>query len=107
MFCHPNQPFVLVSACTGKAVSGVNGITWHFAFHVLVKPGLKSSGIRSQVTKLQYLKVLIIDEISMIGRETFGQLNQAIKAFMQNFLPFERIYLLVVNFYLLTKKLFS
>ena len=59
------------------------------------------------MTKLQYLKVLIIDEISMIGRETFGQLDQAIKAFMQNFLPFERIYLLVVNFYLLTKKLFS
>ena len=50
--------------------------------------------------KYQYLKVLIIDEISVIGRETFGHLHLALKAIMQNSSPFGEVSLLVVGDFL-------
>ena len=37
-----HQPSVLVAASTGKAATGINGITLHSAFHLPVKSGLKS-----------------------------------------------------------------
>ena len=45
----------------------------------------------------QYLKVLIIDEISVIGGETFEHLDLALKATMQNLLPFGSVSLLVTG----------
>ena len=42
-------------------------------------------------------KILIIDEISMIGRKTFGHLNVALKAIMQNLSQFGGVYFLVVG----------
>ena len=38
--------------------------------------------------KYQYLKVLIINEVSMIEEETFGHVDLASKTIMQNLLPF-------------------
>ena len=76
---YPNQNFdqssVLVTASTGKAATGVSGITLHSAFDFPVKSGSKSYGYKKPGgetfhvlrNKYQYLKVLIIDEISMIG----------------------------------------
>ena len=43
---------------------------------------------------------MIIDEISMIGRETFGHLDLALKAVMQNSWPFGGVSLLVVGYIL-------
>ena len=40
---------------------------------------------------------MIIDEISMIGRKTFGHLNVALKAIMQNLSQFGGVYFLVVG----------
>ena len=37
-----DQPSVLVTASTGKAATGINGITLNSAFHLPVKSGLKS-----------------------------------------------------------------
>ena len=78
-----DQPSVLVTASTGKTAKGINGITLHSAFHLPVKSGLKSHEYKKPndetlhmlKNKYQYLKVLIIDKISMIGRETFGHLD--------------------------------
>ena len=50
--------------------------------------------------KYQHLKVLIIDEISAIGRETFGHLDLVLKAIMQNLSPFGGVSLLVVEDFL-------
>ena len=109
---YPNQNLdqtsVLVTASTGKAATVINGITSHSAFHPPVKSGLKSYEYEkpSDETfhmlrkKYQYLKVLIIDEISMIGRETFGHLDLALKAIMQNSSPFGGVSLLVVGDFL-------
>ena len=109
---------VLVTASTGKAVTGINGITLHSAFYLPVKSGLKffeykkPSGetLHMLRKKYQYLKVLIIDKISVIGRETFGHLDLTLKAIMRNLLPFDGVSLLLEIFYifhLLTKKVCS
>ena len=50
--------------------------------------------------KYEYLKVLIIDEISVIGRETFRHLDLTLKAIMQNSSPFGGVSLLVVGDFL-------
>ena len=104
-----DQPSVLVTASTGKTATGTNGIILHSAFHLLVKSGLKSYEYKKPSdetlhilrNKYQYLKkVLIIDEISVIGRETFGRLDLALKAIMQNSSPFHGVSLLVVGDFL-------
>ena len=97
-----------MTASIGKAVTCINGITLHSAFHLPVKSGLKSHEYKKPSdetlhmlrNKYQYLKVLIIDEISMIGRETFGHLDLALKAIMQNSSPFGGVSLLVVGDFL-------
>ena len=72
-----DQPSVLETASTGKAATDINGITLHSAFHLPVKSGLKSYKYKEPSdetprmlrNKYQYLKVLIIDEISMTGEK--------------------------------------
>ena len=103
-----DQPSVLVTGSTGKATTGINSITLHSVFHLPVKSELKSyeykkpndETLHMLRNKYQYLKVLIIDEISMIGRETFGHLDLALKAIMQNSSPFGGVSLLVVGDFL-------
>ena len=106
---YPNQnldnPSVVVTASTGKAATNVNGITLHSAFNLPVKSGLKSCGYQKPSNKTlhklrnkyQYLKVLIIDEISMIGRETFEDLDLALKNIRQNVLQLSGVSLLHVG----------
>ena len=111
-----DQPSVLVTSSTGKAATVINGITLHSAFHLPVKSELKSyehKKLRDETlhmlrSKYHYLNVLIIDEISMIGRETFGHLDLALIAIMQNSSPFGGVSLLLVgdfyNFHLFNQK---
>ena len=87
-----------MTASTGKVAAGVHDFTLRSAFHLPVKSGMKSYKYKKPSdktlimrNKYQYLKVLIIDEISMIGRETFGHLDVALKAIIQNLLPFVTI----------------
>ena len=99
-----DNPSVLVTAYTGKAVTNVNAITLHSAFNLPVKSGLKLCGYQKPSdetlhklrNKYQYLKLLIIDEISMIGRETFEDLDLALKNIKQNLLQFGGVSLLLV-----------
>ena len=103
-----DQPSVPVTASTGKAATGINGITLHSSFHLPVKSRLKSCEYKKPSdetlhilrNKYQYLKVLIIDEISIIGRQTFRHLDLALKAIMQNSSPFSGVSLLVVGDFL-------
>ena len=103
-----DQPSVLVTASTGKTATGMNGVTLHFAFHLRVKSGLKSyeynkpndETLHMLRNKYQYLNVLIIDQISVIGRENFGHSDLALKAIMQNSSPFDGVSLLVVGDFL-------
>ena len=81
-----------MTAPTGKVATGINGVTLHSVFHLPVKLKLKSfeykkpsdETLNTSRNKYQDLKVLIIDEILMIGRETFGHLDLTLKAITQN-----------------------
>ena len=96
---NPDQPSVLATSSAGKAATGINGITLHSTFHLPVKSGLKPykyKTLHMLRNKYQYLKVLIIDEISIIGRETFGHLDLVLKAMTQNSSPFGGVSVLVL-----------
>ena len=103
-----DQPSVLMATCTGTAATSINGITLHSAFYLPIKSGLKSHEYKKPSgeafhmlrNKYQYLKVLIINEISMIAIETFGHLDLALKHIMQNLSPFGGVSLLVVGYFL-------
>ena len=78
-----------MTTSTGTAATGINGITLHSAFYLPVKSELKCYEYKKPNdetlrNKYLYLTVLIIDEISMIQRETSGHLDLALKAIMQN-----------------------
>ena len=46
-----DQSSVLLTASTGITATGINRITLHSGFHLPVKSGLKSTSIKSQITK--------------------------------------------------------
>ena len=50
--------------------------------------------------KYSYFKVLIINEISLIGRETFEDIDLELKVIRRNSLPFNGVFLLVVRYFL-------
>ena len=78
------------------------------AFNLPVKSGLKSCGyekpsdetLHKLRNKYEYLKVLIIDEISMIGKETFEDSDLALKNIKQNLLQCGGVSLLLVGDFL-------
>ena len=100
-----DQPSVLVTASIRKIATYINGITLHSVFHLSVKSRLTSNEYKKPSDKIfhmfrdkyQSLKVLIIDEISMIGKETFGHSDLALKAIKENWSPFGGVSLLVVG----------
>ena len=71
--CNPEEIIILICAPTGKASHNVNGITLHSAFRLPVNEcsaeliPLPSSIRNSVYCKLQKLKFILIDEISMVG----------------------------------------
>ena len=77
-----DQPSVIVTASTGKAAANIEGTTVHTAFKLPLY-GKCSSTIKKlsdkQISDLQikfkFLKVLLIDEVSMVGQKTFENLN--------------------------------
>ena len=90
------QPSVCVTASTGKAATNINGTTVHSAFQLPIRRAgrsfeyTKAGSERIHVlrNKYKYLKVLIVDEISMLGNETFNHLNLRLQDIMDNKSPF-------------------
>ena len=66
-----DQPSVLVTASTGKAATNIDSVTLHSAFHLPVKRGfyVQPGAEVLYILKIRYayLKILVIDEISMTG----------------------------------------
>ena len=95
-----------MTASIGKSTTGINGIILHSAFHRPVKSGLKSFEYKmpsdETLHMLRNKPVLksFDNEILMIGRETFGHLDLALKAIMQSSPPFGGVSLLIVGDFL-------
>ena len=83
-----DHPSVVITASTGKAVSNINGTTLHSTFSLPVREGSFNQGkLGNERThelqiKYKHLKLLLIDEISMIGKETFEDLNKNLQKIM-------------------------
>lgn len=69
---NPDDIKVLFGAPTGKAAFLINGFTLHNLFHIpasqsLSYKPLKNDQLNTYQCKYHHVKVLIIDEISMVG----------------------------------------
>ena len=98
-----SSPVVLVCAATGKAAHNVRGITLHCAFKLPPNQyGGTLANLHDDVTnslrvKLAHLKLLIIDEISMVSWKQFMQVNTRLQQIFANKLPFGGIPVLLVG----------
>ncbi|KAG5666226.1 putative ATP-dependent DNA helicase PIF1, partial [Polypedilum vanderplanki] len=75
---------VLLVAYTGMAAHNIGGITAHSAFHLSANQGKTDVGLSPDIAntmacQLQRLKLIIIDEISMLGAEHFDQISSNLK----------------------------
>lgn len=77
-----DSPEVLIVAYTGKAAHNVNGMTAHTAFSLTMVQGknqetkeLGPEALNTLRVKLTNLKLIIIDEISMMGSKIFEQIH--------------------------------
>lgn len=73
----------MICAPTGKAAYNVGGLTIHSAFCIPTQQGFKFKPLDMQQlcslqTKYKSLKVIFIDEISMVGKKMFNFINQEI-----------------------------
>lgn len=76
-----DTPEILIVSYTGKAAHNVGGITAHSAFSLTIgqsassfKP-LSEKTLQALYNRLCKLKLVIIDEISMLGERTLNQIN--------------------------------
>lgn len=90
----PFQISVLLTAPTGTAAFNIGGMTIHSALSLPIKESnmhnqheyipLSNEKKNSLKCKLQHLKVLIIDEISMVGSQTLINIHKRLKRLRLN-----------------------
>jgi len=85
---------VAVTASTGIAATHINGMTIHSWAGIGIKDSLTPAQLRTLKTKkyiekkLEKVEVLIIDEISMLHQRQLALVDQVLKYFKMNQLPF-------------------
>jgi len=86
-----------IVAPTGIAASHLNGQTIHSYFSLGIRDSIDEEFISNLLdkkylkTRFKKLKVLIIDEISMVSPNTFSSIDKILRAFKQNDEPFAGI----------------
>ena len=81
------QPSVVVTASTGIAATHLNGTTLHTAFLLPLndnRPIIGNSAINNLQKKYKHLKILITDEVSMTGIDTWDALNLTLQKIKNN-----------------------
>jgi len=87
-------PPVLITAPTGKAVYGIRGLTLHSAFKLPLNqfagllPKLSSDISNTLCCQFANIKLLIIDEISMVGIKTLEFMDQRLRSILRINKPF-------------------
>lgn len=98
----PDNLHVLLCAPTGKAAHNINGSTIHSAFCLPVGQGFKYKPLDMQQlssfrTKYMHLKVIFIDEISMVGCGMFNFINLRLQEITGVRAPFGGISIIAVG----------
>ena len=91
---------VLKCAPTGSAAFNIEGQTLHHAFAIPVQQAFQNLGPEKEntlCTKYQYLKVVIIDEISLVSNELFRRFEIRCRQIMRNNSPFGGLHILLVG----------
>ena len=99
---NPNSEKLLLCAPTGKAAHNIGGKTVHAAFCIPANQGfhfkpLDMQQLNSMRACYQDLKVVIIDEISMVGRSMFNFINLRLQEVMGCTRPFGNVSILAVG----------
>ena len=99
---NPDEINVIKAAPTGKAAFNIKGNTLHAAFKIPANKGfeycvLDSDRLNTIRAKLRKLKVLFIDEISMVGSGMFNFLNLRLQQIMDSKEPFGGITVITVG----------
>ena len=99
---NPDVVKVVKTAPTGKAAFNIKGNTLHAAFKILANRGfeycaLDSDRLNTIRAKLNKLRVIFIDEISMVGSGMFNFLNFRLQQIMRTNEPFGGISLATVG----------
>jgi len=96
----PENVRIVICAPTGKAAYNVHGMTIHRAFHILPNRGMKYSSLtceklNSLQVKYRDLKVVIVDEISMVGNAMFNFINLRLQEIKRSKKPFGGVHMIV------------
>ncbi|CAG4957666.1 unnamed protein product [Parnassius apollo] len=100
---NPDELKILLTAFTGKAAFGIGGQTIHSALGLPVSqagnilPELSPSVANTLATKLAKLRLIVIDEISMLGSRTFHQINRRLQQIFHSSTFFSGISVIVVG----------
>lgn len=101
--CHSEDTIkLLLCAPTGKAAYNIGGVTIHSAFSIPANQGfhfkpLDMQQLNTMRARFQSLKVVIIDEISMVGRSMFNFINLRLQEIMACTKPFGNVSILAVG----------
>ena len=96
----PDCPYVLLGAYTGAAASNIKGQTLHTLFSFNFGAGYMSLSDRQRDEKramYKNLKILIIDEISLVDADMFYKIDLRLREIMQRQAPFGNVAVIVLG----------
>ena len=91
---NPDCPYVILSAFTGAAASNINGQTLHTLFSFNFGAGYQSLSDKNRDLKrnlYKNLKVLIIDEISLVDADMLYKIDLRLREITQRDMPFGNV----------------
>ena len=99
---NPDSFQIMLCAPTGKAAHNIGGSTIHSAFCIPANQGfqfkpLDMQQLNSMRARYHSLKMVIIDEISMVGRGMFNYINLRLQEIMGISRPFGNVSILAVG----------
>ena len=96
----PDCPYVVLSAYTGAAASNIHGQTLHTLFSFSFDAGFKSLSDKNRDIKralYKNLKILIIDEISLVDADMLYKIDLRLREVTQIDLPFGNVAVLALG----------